>query len=740
MSANDLFVELPTFTKVAGYQMPPNKELWSEAVFEVFSEQYPELASLSSGDVGWDHSKSEFDKNFAIGTIVVNANGKVISVPIIINDAMLEPIDIFSYSGKMYPLVSEYIKPLLVQNDDVGTVGVPRLARFSSQFVRSWMPKEAMERIGRNINYLKKITRPYKPYLDDQFRDIDSLVTKIASAPKRDSASVLLMEKLSTSTLSVTGFRNGAIVSTEMIKYNIDNPLFDDENFKKATTLAFDSGSSVYQTGDIIPSDIGILGVNVGKGMQPMSEPSVYSSIIINPDGSVDDVLVGALNVIPFSENMEIPKDEKILKTWKKVYITRYNDKVLYSNQQSAFGVKSSGPLGLDDRVFLIDQLEKGDVGVGFLEDSNGKINFCTGLFRVERIEYSFKNNVRRIFISQGGNRICYITSYAVNKKILPLSEVDSYRSPYANMSLVGPNLAVVKIDGMCDLIKSPGSYLAAYDASVIKKAEVLLKNRPVEEPGPEPNRDMDVRVKYTKNLGNNKTISMESRITGNDDEVPFKTLGQINEFRGMTKTAETYMENSDSLATNDVGPNKWIDITLKSNNANEEIEVTTHIYDRENKATDSARKFVARMMSLGIGEDKIAALINYLKEETMPISLIGVVNQDYKPVLDRDLIKEAVHSVNLAKEDFVKAAVWLNVNNYPDIAGTLIKIALMDEENVRYFIKLIPAFEDTLNSLAKLLYSVRVGVTNIDEGAVKSSLMNLSNIILDLRRLQVEG
>lgn len=146
----------------------------------------------------------------------------------------------------------------------------------------------------------------------------------------------------------------------------------------------------------------------------------------------------------------------------------------------------------------------------------------------------------------------------------------------------------------------------------------------------------------------------------------------------------------------------------------------------------DSPRRFMARMMSFGIPPEKTARLISALNGEAMT-----VVGLDASPPTKEALSeaeRDVMDFVQSHRDDFVKAAANLGAGGKTDEANALVGLAMMDEENMRQFAQAQPMLEDTAATLGQMLYASRTNQLNVDEGAIKSALTNLTKVLGMLR------
>jgi hypothetical protein len=88
----------PTFEKIADYELPKNISEWNEEILKQFYEDVDFLPK----EIGSDISMKDVDENkgYGKGSVVVFYDGKKINFPIIIKNFKLSPFDTFAYDNK----------------------------------------------------------------------------------------------------------------------------------------------------------------------------------------------------------------------------------------------------------------------------------------------------------------------------------------------------------------------------------------------------------------------------------------------------------------------------------------------------------------------------------------------------------------------------------------------------------------------------------------------------------------
>ena len=120
---NDAVIEKPSFVKLADFELSHDVADWNEDILKQFYEQVNYLPK----EVGVNVIIKNVDENkgYAKGSIVVFFNGKQINFPIIVKDYKLSPFDVFVYKEKdkdcYYPASEEGVKKILMA-DQIATL------------------------------------------------------------------------------------------------------------------------------------------------------------------------------------------------------------------------------------------------------------------------------------------------------------------------------------------------------------------------------------------------------------------------------------------------------------------------------------------------------------------------------------------------------------------------------------------------------------------------------------------
>jgi len=120
---NDAVIPKPSFVKLADFELSHDVSDWNEEILKNFYEQ----VSYLPREIGVNVVIKNVDENkgYAKGSIVVFFNGKQINFPIIVRDYKLSPFDVFVYKEKdkdvYYPASEDGVKKVLM-SDQLATL------------------------------------------------------------------------------------------------------------------------------------------------------------------------------------------------------------------------------------------------------------------------------------------------------------------------------------------------------------------------------------------------------------------------------------------------------------------------------------------------------------------------------------------------------------------------------------------------------------------------------------------
>jgi len=123
LSTKDAVIHPLTFEKVADYDLSTDSSEWNDEIIKYFYEQVPYLPKEMNSDIVVNNVDE--NKGYAKGSIIVWFNDKKINFPVIVNDFKLSPFDTFIYQdgnkSEYHPANLNNIKSILASSQ-IGTV------------------------------------------------------------------------------------------------------------------------------------------------------------------------------------------------------------------------------------------------------------------------------------------------------------------------------------------------------------------------------------------------------------------------------------------------------------------------------------------------------------------------------------------------------------------------------------------------------------------------------------------
>lgn len=117
--------------------------------------------------------------------------------------------------------------------------------------------------------------------------------------------------------------------------------------------------------------------------------------------------------------------------------------------------------------------------------------------------------------------------------------------------------------------------------------------------------------------------------------------------------------------------------------------------------------------------------------------SVFVASNRVTKPVTQRTVITEEAKVASVIKMNLIKEAAVLN---NAETVDSVLALNFITPENVQGYLDALPVFEESASKLAELLIGVRLGLSDIPEPAVASSLNGMERAITGLKKLQIRS
>lgn len=130
-SASSMVIDSPKFVKVADYELPKDYSQWQNEILKQFFEKFQTLPQQFSVDMVI--TNVDENRGYAKGSVVVGNHSKQLNFPVIVRDFMLSPFDTFCTTNDrgeplFMPATKDRVDTELVQT----SYGVPSTGPYSS--------------------------------------------------------------------------------------------------------------------------------------------------------------------------------------------------------------------------------------------------------------------------------------------------------------------------------------------------------------------------------------------------------------------------------------------------------------------------------------------------------------------------------------------------------------------------------------------------------------------------------
>ena len=92
MQKQKLFIK-PKFSKFANKELSRNTEQWEQEILEELYSNFPILTEINP-NISIQYDKKDEDSGTAFGIMTINANNKVLGIPLMVKSYELLPLDI----------------------------------------------------------------------------------------------------------------------------------------------------------------------------------------------------------------------------------------------------------------------------------------------------------------------------------------------------------------------------------------------------------------------------------------------------------------------------------------------------------------------------------------------------------------------------------------------------------------------------------------------------------------------
>lgn len=157
-----------------------------------------------------------------------------------------------------------------------------------------------------------------------------------------------------------------------------------------------------------------------------------------------------------------------------------------------------------------------------------------------------------------------------------------------------------------------------------------------------------------------------------------------------------------------------------------------------------------AGLMSLGCTDEASETYTEYLSKHAEELGVIGVYKERksvipvehegkiasfLSDVMTDERRIELIKAANIMAEQNDKLAYMDDDDESLDV---ILGLSLIDNDTVKRCVDKIPSFEQAVDDLADLLHKVRVGLPEVEEGAIRSAMVNLNEVVTGLKDLYV--
>lgn len=154
------------------------------------------------------------------------------------------------------------------------------------------------------------------------------------------------------------------------------------------------------------------------------------------------------------------------------------------------------------------------------------------------------------------------------------------------------------------------------------------------------------------------------------------------------------------------------------------------------NELSSTQNSVATEMLLLAMGDSAQGAFEKVAKLAAGKVSCLRIV-----PARSVELRKKEKRAsakapeVAEVRQFLVKEASVLAA---PDTVDAVLSLGFVTDENIATYVEYLPTFEDALSKLAETLIGTRIGVPDIPENAVTSSMNGLEKAIQGLKKLQI--
>ncbi len=703
-----LFLEKPKFDKNAGARKYLGQEstVWVRDIITTFLSEYPELQSEPL-TVQWE--KTDFDKGFAIGKINIRSTG--ITVPIVIREWILMPLDVINKQGSFLPLNEFTSGELFTEKQPFKAVHArpkKELMLFTGGNALQFSPTGATTPLSAGEG--SSITRDavkVGSFIDHitniDVHDVENLLNEIKEGELLKYYEINetdeIIEKLGTVKVANVGDDFEALVRDLDLDISY---IFEDSNGNKFLKQANSKIDYTWETqiNDDELSTLKIKAITNEEEIFKFASYEVKEAVKESPEigdcgyfklGEVQTPQVCIVNITKPVQNLE--KHATFL--CGGGYIAINENKDYYLNDKDtiktgdAFGIKGDNP-------------DIGDYGVWIVG------NRSTSPFEIESI---YKSAVPGEYEIVGNRGITKVGYYPIKAPAENLIELDKrYNSDFVIAYYVPGNAKFIKLSkDLSKEIECTSSQLAAKITSAQNEYGLL-------------------------------------KIAG------FNATSGKYQFHVVDKTKSGEIEK-ESEYEYDI-PLDADFITSESQKVETEVNILKHVYGRDSTGLYyfSGPEFIKYSETHSIrdlskeeaiwtmlhcrgseGDIKNLTILKYNEEKTASTNLHAPVTVSALASTIENAV-ETFDGFMPLRRVLVKQASAMKDKTSVD---AMLSLGLINRKNLLEYISMIPNYEVVLSELSELLLMARMGLSGIEETAIEESIEALSQVVKGLKEVQ---
>jgi len=690
-----------TFEKAAEFQLSKNTADWNEQILNKFLEEVNYLPKEYSVEISM--SNIDENKGYGKGSIMVWYGSKRVNFPIIIKDYKLSPFDIFVTKDGFIPLDINTLKKYLLSNligtvedmepemmSGVKTPGGIRLKRAVSmdstepyrqqpniEKISGLASKEDMEKFAQRLVYEPDLSENFHDNTGDLVTQLVDTVRKDYEVPRHEQKGILDL---------------GQVIDAKDVIAVIDNELFDVNSL-----VPIKSPSVCELRMYSYPSMEDFLTSNIEKITAAKNGKSIAGIVLDSMDTDSFD------NTYHKSCREDL-KEEETKNRCDQVFISLDGKIISHFNDYDKIGIgfyglpmkNSAGVLG--KAIKMIYENTTNDFST-FSKDNFNDMADKPFAPTPEASNQSKKYlNCQSEVCGEGDLYVIYgagdlyqaIKFYGKYKRV----RVDG------NYSYVSPDIAIIP-SGVVSIQKVNSVKNAYYKMLVGNARNIFLI----------PESSIIVNTKFMKYFSTDNFMK------------PAKTLQKVYQEAGINKIAVYVGEKGYNISGK---PVEYIDKYAQCHGLNTKEAMT-----------------ILRLV--GVKQDQATGIlktaINNALMDKDPVTIYGVrddyINDRITPQMEKlarinELKKKYAESLRV---DLVKEA---SVLTNPDAVDVILSLNFINENNLNDYVNQIPQLENVNSKLAELLVASRMGLSDMDEGALKKSINGLSSVIHGLENLKL--